>query len=744
MDFWRAVGILSRHKWLILLSVVVTTALTFAATRLVGSRYLATVHLVTPATSPLTSSPALMSSDERASEPVQTKQQAAVFAAMLKSRDVLEPALGKLSLSNTEIATQIPALVKGIEFETTGNRLYELRVTDGSPARAQLLANALADSMVEKARTIYTERASGVVRLLEEQLQDTDKRLADTRSGFERYRAKHGVITNLSEQLSPALYRLQSARQKREDATERLAEAKARLAEREAELAKLPPHVTVERSPAAGPLAEQLEQELAQVERNLTTLRARYTDEKIEVRQAVAIRDALQARLKAELAQRPKVMTTGVNPELEPARKGIRDLRQEVSGYKAQLAALNNTVTSAEREIRKFTGVDGPLGTLAADVANQTLARDNLAARLQAARMALDVAGRESPLVTMDRVDDFNPPVDTTFGRTMKLVLLAALCALIGTAGLVIGYDSVDRRVRTLEEAQVMLPAPVLTAIPQPLGPVTAGILPRTTELEPLSAHSEAYRFLGLHLLSEQGQRIRSLMVLSAKAGQGSTNTVTNLGITLAQAGYRVVIVDANTRTPEIHEVFELENDFGLTDVLASFSEQAVSRALNSTSTPNLQVITSGSPAGNLWELFRSRNLQSLSTHLTDRVDYVLYDTPSAVAFTDAMNLSPVVDAAYLCVRALEPPSGSEKRLIGLLEQSGVPVLGSVLSDIPASVLESYETYQRYYPARPAALTSGTGAVSVESPSGGWIDVKPGGGAAVLMADDDEDDRRVA
>lgn len=744
MDFWRAVGILSRHKWLILLSVVVTTALTFAATRLVGSRYLATVHLVTPATSPLTSTPGMLSSDERAPDSVRTKQQAEVFAAMLKTPEVLKPALEKLSLSNTEIRTQLPSMVKGIEFKTTGNRLYELQVTDGSPARAQLLANALADSMVDRAEALYTERASGVVKVLEEQLQDTDRQLAATRSSFEGFRAKHGVITNLSEQLSPALYRLQSARQKREDATERLAEAQARLIEHEAELAKLPKHVTVERSPAAGPLAEQLEQELAQVERNLTTLQARYTDEKIEVRQAIATRDALQARLKTELAQRPKLVTTGVNPELEPARKAIRDLRQQISGHKAQLAALNNTVASADREIRKFTGVDGPLGALAADVANQTLSRDNLAARLQAARMALDVAGRESPLVSMDRVDDFNPPVDTTFGRTMKLVLLAALCALIGTAGLVIGYDSVDRRVRTLQEAELMLPAPVLTAIPQPLGPVTAGVLPRATELEPLSAHSEAYRFLGLHLLSEQGPRIRSLMVLSAKADQGSTNTVTNLGITLAQAGYRVVIVDANTRTPEIHQVFELENNFGLTDVLANFSEQAVTRALNTTTTPNLQVITSGSPAGNLWELFRSRNLQALSTHLTDRVDYVLYDTPSAVAFTDAMNLSPVVDAAYLCVRALEQPSGSEKRLIGLLEQSGVPVLGSVLSDIPASVLESYETYQRYYPVTPAALSAGTGTVAVETSGSGWIDVSPGGGTAVIVADDDRDDRRAA
>lgn len=728
MDFWRAVGILSKHKWLILLSVVVTTVLTFTATRLVGSKYLATVHFVTPATSPLTAAPGTPS-DDRASEPVQTKQQASVFAAMLKTRDVLEPALGKLS------ETQIPRdLLRNIDFDATGSRLYELRVTDGSPARAQLLANALANSLVEKTRELYTQRAGGVVRLLESQLRDTDAKLAGSRGEFEAYRAKHGVITNLNEQLSPALYRLQAARQKREDATESLADAQARLAAREVELKKLPVTVAVERSSDMSPLAKKLEEELATVEQNLTTLRARYTDEKIEVKQALATRDALQARLDSENAKEPKVVTRNRNPEAEPLRHSVRELRQEISGYQAQLAALNNTVKKAEVEIKQFTGVDGPLGTLASDVANQAQARDNISARLQAARMALDVAGRESPLVTMDKVDEFNPPVDTTFGRTAKLVMLAALCALVGTAGLVIGFDSIDRRVRTVQEAELMLPAPVLTAIPQPLGAVTAAMLPRATELEPLSMHSEAYRFLGLHLLSELGTDIRSLMVISAKAGQGSTSTVTNLAITLAQAGKRVVIIDANIRMPEMHRVFELENHFGLSELVANPTPEALNRALQSTTIPNLEVITCGGASRNPWEMFRSQGLREVSERLRARVDYILFDTPSAVAFTDAMNLAPIVDAAYLCVRALEPTSGSEERLISMLEKAGVLVLGSVLNDIPASVLESYQNYQRYYPAVPASLAATTATVSTND---GWIDV-PAGATTYLSDGKDE------
>ncbi|HEX5323960.1 MAG TPA: hypothetical protein VFW40_09250, partial [Capsulimonadaceae bacterium] len=99
----------------------------------------------------------------------------------------------------------------------------------------------------------------------------------------------------------------------------------------------------------------------------------------------------------------------------------------------------------------------------------------------------------------------------------------------------------------------------------------------------------------------------------------------------------------------------------------------------------------------NAWQLFRSQNLLELSCRLHDLADYVLYDTPSSLMFTDALNLAPVVDSAILCVRALEPLTGTEERLIELLERANVTVLGSVLSDVPTEVLEGFENYEHYY-----------------------------------------------
>ena len=147
---------------------------------------------------------------------------------------------------------------------------------------------------------------------------------------------------------------------------------------------------------------------------------------------------------------------------------------------------------------------------------------------------------------------------------------------------------------------------------------------------------------------------------------------------------------------------------------------------LQPTTVANLSVITSGNQPANPWELFRSPKLVELSRQLLERADYVLYDTPSALMFTDALNLAPIVDAAYLCIRAFEPLSGGENRVLELMEVAKISLLGSILTDVPASVIEGYHNYQHYYaPTADGGVRNQSGLIEgkiivavPESPSG--------------------------
>lgn len=693
MDFWRIAQILAKRKWLILFSIVVTVILTYVSTRLSGAQWVATVRFVSPTTPSVAANPQSSNNPDWVTEGQDFAALKAMYATVITSREVIEPAIQEMKMARPP-----DAIASQIEFNAVGPRLFELNVTDSSPSGAEMIANAVADSFVDRVHSMYTARTQEAVKLLEDQLKEADEKLVTSRRRYESYARRNQTLGTPQEDVRTALSQVEAARRRRDQLTEEIATVQGQLRNKEGELAERPPTASPAQLSLAAARVTRLEEEVLRSERELDTLRTRYGENWPAYRDAVVALDELRGRLIGAREEHRHIAVEGVKAANYAAlTKSISDLRQRLTGLQAQRSALEATIASAEGQVHRAKEIDNPYSSLVAEVTARTETRANLSNRLNNARAALDAANRQNPLVVMEYADAFNPPVNMTAGRTRKLLVLAALCALVSTSALIIAFHSADRRVKSVQEAEMALPARVLAAIPQPLGQVTYSSLARATELHPQSLHSESYRFLGLQLLTTYEPRIRSLMVLAAKAEQGSTTTITNVGITLAQAGQRVVIVDANMRTSELHQVFDLPNDIGFSDLLQSPTNETLQRALQPTSVRNLTVITSGPNPENPWELFRSSNLREVSRRLHEIADFVLYDTPSAVMFTDALNLAPVVDAAFLCVRALEQPTGAEQRLIELIEQANVRVLGSVLSDVPTSVVEGYDNYQHYY-----------------------------------------------
>ena len=708
MNFWRVVEILGKRKWLILLSIVVASALTAGATRLVGSKWIASVQLVVPQnTAMLKSDTNDDSNTDNQAAQTAVKGQIAVYTAVLKSRNVVEPVLTQLGMTAVP-----PDFFKNIEITSAGPRLYQLSVTDTSPARATELANALAKQFVIEYKNLSSQQVENAKNLLADQLKKADAKLAEARRNYDKYRLDHQIAVTANNNLEMALSRLKDNRQKRDEATQRLAEAKAQLSALMNEV--LPPPPAKPDAPV-NPLVASLQKELDQAEQQLTELRGRYTDSWPEVKKAIAHRDDIKARLQQETLKPAMAAAPGVTTQMTAQEQRVLHrnvLQEDIAGYEARIVSLDTAIASAQQEVDRLKGIDGALSALTIAISEQSENRANLVARLSRVQMAVDASTQQNPITVMSEVNNFNPPVNTSQGRTTKLTLIGALCAFLLTSAILLVLESVDRRLKTVTEAEFVLPVRVIAAIPQPMGRVTYDIMARATELEPQSLHAEAYHFLGMHVLNQE-PGIRSLMMLSAKAEQGSTTALTNLGITLAQAGKRVILVDANIRTAELHQAFNLPNDVGFTDLITNSDQVSLPSALRQTSVANLSVITSGTQPNNPWELFRSPRLKELSQQLLDQADYVLYDTPSALMFTDALNLAPVVDGAFLCVRALEPLTGGEQRMIELVKAANVTMMGGILTDVPASVIEGYHNYQHYY--APAANGNARLAASAAS-----------------------------
>ena len=212
------------------------------------------------------------------------------------------------------------------------------------------------------------------------------------------------------------------------------------------------------------------------------------------------------------------------------------------------------------------------------------------------------------------------------------------------------------------------------------------------TVTEPRSPSSEAYRSLRTNLeFASLDRPLRTLLVISAGPEQGKSIVLANLAVVMAQAGKRVILVDADLRRPQQHEIFGIDNTHGLTTVLyADSTPEAL--PLAETVLTGLRVLTSGPLAPNPAELLASRRLVDLIAALTAQADLVLFDAPPIIAMTDAAILAGRVDGVLLVVNARETRRDHAQRAKDLLERVNARLLGAVLNNVPFDV-----SLQRYY-----------------------------------------------
>ena len=202
------------------------------------------------------------------------------------------------------------------------------------------------------------------------------------------------------------------------------------------------------------------------------------------------------------------------------------------------------------------------------------------------------------------------------------------------------------------------------------------------TVAEPRSPISEAYRTLRTNLeFASLDQELRTLVVTSAGVGEGKSTTLANLAVVSAQAGRRVLLVDADLRRPRLHDIFGLSNTSGLTT--AMMDETALlSPPLQETGINGLSVLTSGQLPPNPAELMSSRRMEEVIEALIERADQILFDTPPVVAVTDAAVLATKVDGVLLVVSAGKTRRESARAAVQRLEQINARLVGTVLTNV--------------------------------------------------------------
>ncbi len=279
-------------------------------------------------------------------------------------------------------------------------------------------------------------------------------------------------------------------------------------------------------------------------------------------------------------------------------------------------------------------------------------------------------------------------PISPKPARNLTLGFL--LGAMLGL-GLAVLRDVLDTRVRSRADVSAITEAPVLGEIPDDPDAKKDPLLKGDDKLSP---RAEPFRTLrtNLQFLDVEGNP-RSFTITSSLPEEGKTTVSANLAVTLAEAGAKVALIDADLRKPRLAEYMGLEGAVGLTDVL--IGKATFSNALQKWGKQQLYVLPAGRIPPNPSELLGSKAMQEVLRSLEKHFDYVLVDAPPSLLVTDAAVVSRFTGGLLLVVAAGRTKKQELATVTEILHSAKANILGVILTMLPTKGPDAYR-YANY------------------------------------------------
>jgi capsular exopolysaccharide synthesis family protein len=362
----------------------------------------------------------------------------------------------------------------------------------------------------------------------------------------------------------------------------------------------------------------------------------------------------------------------------------LRGLQSQVNAAQNELNELTEAVENAKANDAEKTAKYRPYFTAKRDLENLSKISDMIMIRIL--QETVDAAlPTESIVEIYDRAEPNDEPV-----RPKKLLNLAlgVLVGLIAGVGLAFFIEYLDTSVKTIDDVEQALEAPVLGVIPQNV---------QSLMLEgPDSPHAEAYRVLRTNILfSRKDSSFNTMTVVSGGAGEGKSTTIFNLATIFAQNDARVLIIDSDLRRPSLHKLVGVSNAVGLTDFL--LGQKTAEEVIQTTKLDTLHFMPSGKLPSSSMGILNSQQMKDFIHDVKKRYDYVFFDSPPIMGVSDASILASEVDMAVLVIQYRKYPQAMTIRAKQMVEKVGGNLLGVVLNNINISQDSYYYYYSGYY-----------------------------------------------
>ena len=661
MELWQYYRILRKRRWLILIGTFICVGIVAISLRMGSDRFIASTTIMEK-----------MSGDDRVviyaggySYQVDPALRLANLAQLVQSRTVKERA--SATLSGLKDISDPGALLSSMGvFPVLDTSILRITVSSESEEEAKAAADIVAKEFIAYYNEMNYGGAMRSKQFIESETPKALARLNAIREEMRKYKEKSGMV-QLDNQTALLLQQVNILNQRAQDAQITAKQAEAKIQHIERQMKDFPETRTMGRVIATNPVWQSIQTDLIKQQIELERMLRKRTEEHPEVK---ALRKQLE-ETKRQLAAQTETMVNSTNEQVNPIRE---NLVQNYIAAVTERAASYASCTATEQEIGALKPKLESLPVDEMRLAQLQMEEDaakNTYSLLRQKRDEAIIKVKEAEDISSIRVVDpaRTEPADTR--KKLKLIL-AIILSPIFCSGVALLLNYLDNSVKTPAEAEALLKLPVFAVVP----------IARSHSLlekKCLPVIDTSFQMLSTNLwLGNEELESNTVLVASAEPDVGRSTTAANLAVTLARDGARVILVDSDLRRPSQHQIFKLDNETGLSNVLAG--KLALKDALKPTSITDLLVLTSGPLPANPMRLFRSPEMQRLVEDISRLADYVVFDSPAGITFADGTLLAGLVKNVVVVYAAGTVPRGAETEFVKKLGLVNANVLGVVLN----------------------------------------------------------------
>jgi len=633
---------------------------------------------------------------------------------IIRSLPIVQGTIASLNLSDKQGDRLKPkAFLDQLKIKAvTGTDVLQVSYESTNPEEAAAVVNQLMNRYLESNAFTNQTEAVKAREFITRQLPKTEATVRRAESVLRKFKEENNIVA-LQEEAQSTVAAIKDLENQLTQTQSELGVTSAQSEVLRQKLGMNSQEAVASSSLSQSPAVQKALEELQQVQAQLAVLRTRYQEAHpiiVDLKQREsAQKTLLQGRVGQVIgSQKPEPnknlqvaeLKQNFTTNLVESEAGRLGLTRKVSTLSNKLATYQQRASTLPRLEQQQRQLERQL--TAAQSTYETLLQ-----KLQ------DIRVTENQVIGNARIVEAAVVPEDILLRPSALKLALAVLAglLLGVATIVV-LEVKDISIKTVKEARELFGYTLLGVIPA--FNKSVNINPRDSGSEqlvevivrdiPRSPISETYRMLQANLKFLSSDKPPKVIVVTSSVPQEGKSTLSaNLAAAIAKPGRRVLLVDADMRRPRQHQIWNLLNEVGLSNVLVGEAEpkMALKKVMN-----NLDVLTAGVTPPNPVDLLDSNHMTTLIESFSDSYDFVVIDTPAANVAADAAILGKMSDGVLLVVRPGVVDTIAATAAKELLEGSGQKLLGLVANGVmPNNEPYSYYHYAREYYAEEDSIT---------------------------------------